>query len=369
MQKQFLTLLQSALWATKPDTNGFPLTEIQWQQLIETAAKQGVVTLMYDGIMQLPNDLQPSKDLQDYWRQIVRQNENTYLQHVRTLNYLFIRLQLEGNLRPVLLKGLALASYYPVPSHRECGDIDVLFNGEAEAERANKLVESWGMPIKRGEKGESLFNLNDTIVEFHAHLLQSHHPLIGKKTREKLTAALTNSVGTYERKIEGAPVRVLAPAYNNLLLATHSLKHVTNEGIGLKQLCDVAMFLKAEHDQLNATELRQSLQQWKVEDWANLTYAFCTKHLAMPKELLPYPINLERFDPDKLWEEVWTTGNFGKKDSLDPNRPSGLMAGKLFTAQRLYRNAFKFARYAPGEILGKSVNATLEFLRHPTERH
>lgn len=369
MQAQFLALLQSALWVTKPDTSGFPLTEEQWQQLIETAAKQGVVTLMFDGIKQLPPDLLPPENLLNYWQQIVKETEKTYMQHVRTLNYLFIRLQLEANLHPVLLKGLALASYYPIPSHRECGDIDVFFDGEAEAERANKLVESWGMPVKRGEKGESLFNLNNTIIEFHAHLLQSNHPLIGKKTHEALTTALNSKTGTYERNIEGSPVRVLTPAYNNLLLATHSLKHVTNEGIGLKQLCDVAMFLKGEHDQLNTTELRVLLQQWKVEDWANLTYVFCAKRLALPKSLLPYPIEQRKYKTERLWEEVWNTGNFGKKDSLDPNRPSGLMAGKLFTAERLYRNAFKFARYAPGEILGKSVNATLEFLRHPTERH
>lgn len=369
MQAQFLTLLQSALWATKPDTSGFPLTEAQWQQLIETAAKQGVITLLFDGVKLLPTDLQPPENLLDEWQQIVKGTEKTYMQHVRTLNYLFIRLQLEAGLHPILLKGLALASYYPTPSHRECGDIDVLFNGEAEAERANKVVEKWGMPVKRGEKGESLFNLNDTIIEFHAHLLQSNHPLIGKKTHEALSAALNSQQGTCEQNIEGSPVRVLTPTYNNLLLATHSLKHVTNEGIGLKQLCDVAMFLKGEQDQLNAAELRELLQQWKVEEWANLTYAFCINHLAMPTSLLPYPIDQRKYKTNKLWEEVWNTGNFGKKDSLDPNRPNGLMAGKLFTAERLYRNAFKFARYAPGEVLGKSVNATLGFLRHPTERH
>lgn len=170
--------------------------------------------------------------------------------------------------------------------------------------------------------------------------------------------ALESGDAFCQREIEGVPVRVLQPLYNNLLLTTHSLKHVLNEGIGMRQLCDTAMFLKAEHEHIDAGRFRQLLSDWGVEPWANLVYAFCVKILGMPEKLLPYSINIYQYDTDLLLDEVWRTGNFGEMDCINPDRPENPFAGKLFTGKRLFSKSWRFFRYAPGETFSVPFEST-----------
>lgn len=52
----------------------------------------------------------------------------------------------ENGIRLLLLKGLGLSRNYPVPAHRECGDIDIyLFGASDEGDRL--LLQMGAQPI------------------------------------------------------------------------------------------------------------------------------------------------------------------------------------------------------------------------------
>ncbi len=345
----FLQLLRAGLWKRETLTDGFPLTNNEWEAVFQIALKQAVLGIIYDGLSSLPSPLLPPEEEMSKWTQYIQQLERHYLSHYRMLNYLLVRYEVEGGLHPVLMKGLGLSSYYPDIRHRACGDIDLFFVGDEKAEQANRMAEQWGLEVERGLHGESNFTIKSVLVEIHAQLLHQRSPFIKKKTKRQLHIALENGDAFCQRDIEGVPVSVLHPLYNNLLLTTHSLKHVLNEGIGMRQLCDVAMFLKAEHELIEPSAFRQLLRDWGVEQWGNLTYAFCVRVLGMPSSLLPYPIDINGYDTDLLLEEVWRTGNFGEMDCINPDRPDNKIAGKLFTGRRLFSKSWRFFRYAPGE--------------------
>lgn len=354
----FLELLKAGLWKGEPSTDGFPLTANEWNAVLQISMKQAVLGIVYDGMTSLPSSLLPPEEDMKIWTRYIQNMERQYLSHIRMLNYLLVRYELEGGMTPALLKGLGLSSYYPDIRHRSCGDIDLLFMGDEKAEEANRLAEQWGLEVERGRHGESNYTIKGVLVEIHARLLHQNSPFISKKTKQQLHIALENGEAFCQREIEGVPVRVLQPLYNNLLLATHSLKHVLNEGIGMRQLCDTAMFLKAEHEHIDAGRFRQLLSDWGVERWGNLTYAFCVKVLGMPQKLLPYSIDIDQYDTDLLLDEVWRTGNFGEMDCINPDRPENAFAGKLFTGKRLFSKAWRFYRYAPGETFAVPFKST-----------
>lgn len=358
LEQCFIQLLSAGLWKKKASTDGFPLTATEWNAVLELSLKQAVIGIIYDGISSLPSSLLPPEVEMKKWTLYIQNTERHYLSHIRMLNYLLVRYELEGGMHPVLLKGLGLSSYYPDIRHRACGDIDLLFVGDDKAEQANLLAEKWGLKVDRGLHGESNYTIKSVLVEIHARLLHQRSPFISKKTKKQLHTALENGDAFCQRNIEGVLVSVLNPLYNNLLLTTHSLKHVLNEGVGMRQMCDVAMFLKAEHDHIDAETFRHLLIDWGVEKWGNLTYAFCVKVLDMPTSLLPYPIDIDRYDTDLLLKEVWRTGNFGEMDCINPDRPENKIAGKLFTGKRLFSKAWRFFRYAPGETFALPFDST-----------
>lgn len=358
LENCFLQLLSAGLWKRDPQITRFPLSDEEWEAIFELSVKQAVTGIVYDGVMCLPPSEQPPTTIMSRWSDQIRSVENHYLAHIRMLNFLLVRYELEGGLHPVLLKGLGLSSYYPDVRHRLCGDIDLLFYGDDESEKANQIAEKWGLTVERGLHSESNFTIKHILIEIHGRLLHQRSPFISKKTKNQLHIALTNGNALCQRQIEGVPVTVLNPQYNNLLLTTHSLKHVLNEGIGMRQLCDVAMFLKAEQQNIDPVELLQLMRNWGVERWGNLTYAFCVKVLGMSESLLPYPIDLDDYDTDFLLDEVWRTGNFGEMDCINPDRPDNIIAGKLFTGRRLFTKSWRFFSYAPGETFAIPFQST-----------
>ena len=133
----FLELLKAGLWKGKPSTDGFPLTANEWNAVLQLSMKQAVLGIVYDGMTSLPSSLLPPEEDMKIWTRYIQNMERQYLSHIRMLNYLLVRYELEGGMTPALLKGLGLSSYYPDIRHRSCGDIDLLFIGDEKAEEAN----------------------------------------------------------------------------------------------------------------------------------------------------------------------------------------------------------------------------------------
>jgi len=355
----FLELLRAGMWDYAPATDYLPVSAEVWQQIYFNACKQTVQGLVYDAVCRLPESFQPEAALLSLWGAEVHHIEKKYLQHLRTYAWMSTRLQAEVGLTPTILKGLTLASCYPIPSHRVVGDID-LFYGSADAcEQANQCVERWGQKVQRGEMEEAAFMLGDVVIEHHGHIILVHSPLRRKRLDSWILQQLADIKNPYQVLIEGLSVNALPPVLDLLQLSMHSLKHVLNEGIGFRQLVDVALYLNCHRDEIDGEALRQAFQTFGILRWANLIFAFCVKVLGMSESLLPYPLSLDRYNPDTLLGEVWLSGNLGQMDERNAERPDDAVGGKVFTARRMWRNSFRFFRYAPSEAFWVPVGALM----------
>ena len=361
MQRILLELMRAGLSGQAPSTADFPLTESEWKQLFFESHKQTVQGVVYDGVVQLPTDLFPPTDLLTQWKYAVQKIEGEFLKHLKVISYLSIRYQMEAGLSPVILKGLGLAAMYPRPNHRVAGDIDLYFGGEEISEKINRLMEKWGATIQRGEEGESIFMLNDVVIENHGELINSFNPFVKKQVKEALAQQVADQSAFQNVLVEKTPIRTLKPLQNHLQLLTHALKHVLNSGIGIRQLCDVAMLLKAEKQNTDGEALRKLLKDWGIYKWACLVYAFCVDYLGTAIEDLPFKYDVTAYNPDILLQEVWKSGNFGQMDERMAKRAPG--GDSVFTAKRIYGNALRFLKYAPGDALGLPLEYTLGYFK------
>jgi len=303
----------------------------------------------------------PSQELLAQWQYAVSEIESKFLQHLKLISYLSIRYEMEAGLSPVILKGLGLAAYYPQPNHRYAGDIDMYFGGKAASEKIDQLVTRWGAKVEGGEDNvETVFVMSGVVLENHKVLIESSNPFISRRTRRDLENKIQAGTIFRQTLVEKTPIKVLVPIYNHLLLLTHSLKHVLNAGIGFRQLCDVAMLLRSERN-LDGKALRQLLKEWGIYRWACLVYAFCVEYLGTAVTNLPFTFNLQDYRPDILLQEVWKSGNFGQMDQRMAQRAPG--GDSVFTAKRIYGNAWRFLKYAPGDAIGLPLEYTFGYIK------
>ena len=345
VKQAMLFLLKGALWgkATLPK-EVFPLTVQEWGSVYMMAGMQAVIGTAFDGLSFLPKEFLPPPVLLAYWRKGVAQTERSNVL-VDAAIYNLQQFFAEGGLPIMVLKGQGLGSFYRRPFFRQCGDVDLYFGSMEAAEKAADYAESKGMKVSRAMDSDSNFGFQGIFIEIHSRIVEQHN-FFTRKYLRKLEADAFKKGQTVTR--DKVSFQIPPAEMNHLLQSTHILKHLLNEGIGLRQLCDAAISLHTLKDQTDAKELVRILKQCDVYRWSKLLYALLVKYLDLPAEDLPLQTTE---NPDALMEEIWTTGNFGVMDERWGTRPEGEWKGRMHTARRIFNKMWRFGKYAKLEVV------------------
>lgn len=143
--RHFFQLLRSGLKpACAPAVTG-EISAREWDDIFRMAADQGVCAVIGDGMERLPEELRPPRELRLRWALTAERQEKRY-RHQQEKAAKMAAAFAENGIRLLLLKGLGLSRDYPVPAHRECGDIDIyLFGASDEGDRL--LLQMGAQPI------------------------------------------------------------------------------------------------------------------------------------------------------------------------------------------------------------------------------
>ena len=250
-------------------------------------------------------------------------------------------------LHPILQKGQGLASLYAYPLLRECGDIDLYFVDEKEFESASDSIQAQGIRLVRKADGSLMYSWHGVPVEHHIRLVDLYHP----HHRYPKTGSAWGFRDTVLPAASGLRVTVPAPSLNLLLQYAHILKHALGRGIGLRQLCDLALSCDRWHTDLMPDVLKGVCRQAGLTKWVSLLHAFLTERLGLASDRLPYPETAANTQP--LLEIIWRGGNFGHQ-AYRLTRPT--LLHKIQTAEAFRRNISFAFRYAPKEALAIFVN-------------
>lgn len=344
VRNAMLFLLREALWGKGDMPEGvFPLTVQEWISVYLMAGLQAVAGTIFDGLSVLPKNMLPPERLLAHWRKDVGHMERANLiadAAIFNLQKLFE----EGGIPMMVLKGQGVGSLYRRPFFRQSGDIDLYFGSMEAAVKAADWIESKGMHVNRGGDDDSNFGYMGVFIEIHSRIIEQHHFFERKYLRKLEAEAFAHGIEVNRDKVG---FRMPSAEMNHLLQSTHILKHLLNEGIGLRQLCDAAICLHALKGQTDAGRLVEMMKRCDVYRWSQLLYALLVKYLGLPEEDLPMQT---RENPDALMEEIWTTGNFGIMDDRWGDRPEGEWGGRTFTAKRIFTKMRHFGKYAKMEV-------------------
>lgn len=213
----------------------------------------------------------------------------------------------------VTIKGLASAYYYPDPSLRDMGDVDFLvFENDFEASKRSVL--SAGFKLNHGDDDSIHIAFNRepvSIWEQHRCVNGIPEGSVGELIREELDKTIETSELV---ELDGAVCRIPDKFHHGLIMLLHMISHMTSEGIGLRHLCDWAVFVNSISNDEFVGLFSEKLNSFGLWKFAQIMTATSEKYLRIEHKEWIESAELD----DDLLEDVITDilngGNFGKKD-------------------------------------------------------
>lgn len=170
---------------------------------------------------------------------------NLYTKNQREL-YLFIINEIyKNNIDIIVFKGIIMQEYYPVNIMRTMGDLDFIVQ-EKDYSNIKEILEQFNFMIKKQDPQHITFKNNQNIsIEVHLKLIDN------KKMNNRVEVFGNFWEKTKVINIEGIQIRTLNTEDTLAYLLLHLLNHKYGAGFGLRQLCDLVVFLEKEKISIN----------------------------------------------------------------------------------------------------------------------
>ena len=244
--QQMLSLLRYSLNGVAPDV--LPANEEEWTKLFWLARKHGVVTMLNDAAERLDPQQPPQGDIALSWSLSAERTRYHYQHQSEVLQGLRSRAA-DSGMTLGLIKGMTLSRYYPNPSSRPCGDIDIFFLplNEQNYQRGNALL---GCPDAALDGKHAEVTIDGVQVENHLHFLDLNY--CSQRRAERYICASLRDI---------TPEGCLSPMGNLVYLLMHTVCHLTARfKLPLRNILDWGMFLKANADQLDPAECKRIMR-------------------------------------------------------------------------------------------------------------
>lgn len=304
IEKQLLDFLSAAL---RNDTSSYQsLTEDEWYQTYDCAQKQGVVPLMLRGAASYKTQMPPQllSKLRSYSISVIVRNEK-----LMNVQEQLMELLTAHQIPCAILKGCSLSVCYQQAELRPLGDIDVLIRPE-DAERTEELLCANGYrPDHTGHPFHLDFFGKGACIEMHWQVSTFPDSHGGHAAREIMKTALEQ---TGVAQMDGYSFPVLKPLHQAISLLLHMERHMTTGGIGLRQLCDWAMFVNSVDAEVFADQVLPEIDRCGLLQFAKVLTATCVEYLSMPIEKVEWCQRIKSAMCAAMMQDIFRGGSMGK---------------------------------------------------------
>lgn len=271
--------------------------DCDYYAVLKEAKQQTVLGLVFQYIP----DLVLSQDSE--WKHIAEQQTAFFLQYLHEQDLVKHILD-DANIPFVVIKGCASAIYYPDPSKRNMGDIDLLVRKE-DYDRAKEILFAEGYCSNQKE------NIRNITLKKHRIAIELHRQFssIDKDLESYVVDGMRNSE---IRNIDGCVFPMLPKLANGIVLLDHMRQHL-KVGLGLRQVIDWMMYVNTELDDAfwNA-EFKSVAKDTGLEKLALVATQMCKKYLGL-SERITWCLSADEGICDELINNLFDSGNFGIK--------------------------------------------------------
>lgn len=266
-------------------------TSADWERLYQLSKNQGVIAIIFEVINDIPKEFAPPRPIKMRWisrafsiEEQMRKKERVAVEFAEELS--------KRGFQTTVLKGLAYASYYPNPYHRESGDLDCFLMGQKEA--GDKITIEIGGKMEEAGYKHSHLHYKGLTIENHNYLTSFDNTKLGIRTEQLLQKLISQGC----RPIGDTKLQNPSADFNALFLIKHAQRHFIKEGICVRHLLDWAFFLKAESQNVNWDKIIPIMKECRILEFAKVMTRLCVERLGMK-------IDIEEFStPMKISDAV-----------------------------------------------------------------
>lgn len=303
-----LNLLANELFQTK-----YPIPRnTDWKQVFEECRRQTVTVHAWKQVSALSGI---PEETYEAWKQAAVGAAVNNLHVIWEHAEIGTALQKAG-IPYVILKGCASASYYPCPEDRQMGDVDFLVRPE-DAERAGRVLEQLSFrkcPNAAQHIHHIAYAREMGEAELHFAVGGIPEGEAGQRIRSFVSDILESSRTI---PVEGGSICVPDDFHHGLNLLLHTNQHLLGEGLGLRHLCDWAVFAGRFTEEEFRGLFEEKLRAMGLWRFACIMTAAVVRFLGCPPKKWAGMEDSGKLT-EALLEDVFSSGNFGvnQKDRI-----------------------------------------------------
>ena len=338
----FLRFCLSDVPANDDDWRG-----MDWQGLHDFALKQAITGVVFRGVERLGKGAGiPKAILFNWFAESERLRQRNAL--LNTVTTEVAQRFADDGFRSCILKGQGNSLMYPDPSARTSGDIDVWLEGSRKD--ILRYVRSVSPHAPFQYHHVDYPPVKGIGVEVHFMPSFFSNPIQNRKMqaffREQADEQFSHLVQLPECT---GKVAVPTDGFNRVYQMTHIMRHLFDEGIGIRQLMDYYFLLKKGCTEEERQQTVATLQQLGMSRFAGAVMYVLQQLFGMEDGLL-------LVEPDKrlgevVLDEVFHTGNFGRQEDRFVSNPK---TGLGF-AKTVMRRLPHLIRYFPVETMSRPL--------------
>lgn len=326
-------ILRQTIWGVAPNaadaitTAAADLDESEWFRLHALAVRQGVVALLFDGLMSAGVTIPHHVKMR--FISSTDHIEKEYAKKRRIARKLAEVYAGEG-IRMMILKGIGISMLYPVAHHRPSSDIDIYLCGDQR--RGDELLHKlYGISIDKGRHHHTVFRIKNILIENHYDFIEAHSRASSQRAEQRLKELVANEQ-PLEADIDGVTYLTPSPTMNALFLTLHSAAHFAAENISIRHLCDWAFFLNAYSKQVDWQEIMHLSDELGFRPFLDVMNGACVRYLGMDASLAP-----SLSDDERTIERMWADSMEYKVRDI----PKNFLRGWIYRIKRRYANRWK----------------------------
>ena len=302
-----------------------------WKKVLKQLKMHRIASLPYNLIGELPLDDAVRLSWEKYYL-------NQQLYYNRLLSYqkeVCVAFAAEG-IPAAVMKGTASGVYYPMPSLRTMGDIDILVRPE-DLVRCEEILLGLGYETTEGlDKSERHCSYVKEHIEVELHYIfaKSYTDEIADRINRRLAAALPDA---RMMSVDGVDFPAFPEVENGFIILYHLYIHIYKD-LGLRQVIDWMNFARRCEagcwDEINAMA-----QDAGIYTMQQVMTKLCVKYMGLPRtDAISWCENADDTLVDELLEYICGQGNFGSNLANDDysGRISGI-TGIVSGFRRLQR--------------------------------
>lgn len=360
----FLELLRYSIESS--DSVSFDIKDNEWSVFYQTALKQSIAGIIFDGIRRL--SLRPPQSVLFQWMVLaeqIRAQNQLQCQECARLTTLF---ENEGH-QTVILKGLANGLMYDgsLADLRQPGDIDVWVSGGKDAvvktlRKLHLLNGELSSYEGQGTASQSYHHIDlpkdEKGIEVEVHF----RPSSGNKnpfTNRRLQKFLNDELAKGNLMVaEG--FRVPSIRFALVMQLSHIQRHLMSRGIGLRQIVDYYFLLKQAHKDNTCVIDYKDLRNMGLGHIAGAVMWVLHEKLRLEDQYLIAPMDARR--GRMLLSVIMEGGNFGHHYDQDTAKS----LTKRAWDKHLWR--MKLLSFDAPEMIWREVRFVIYFIKSMPER-